>query len=91
VSGLVACVMGLVVVVFWLDRVLTDPFSIQEWAERGPTSGAPNMATYFAYQTMGGSILHLLVLGIAMGVLLGGIGGGVGRVLAGSPRPQAQS
>jgi hypothetical protein len=90
VSGLVSCVMGLLVVVAWLDKVLTDSFSIQEWAERGPTSGAPDMATYFAYQTMGGGILHLLVLGIAMGALLGVIGGIVGRALAASPRSHSQ-
>jgi hypothetical protein len=90
VSGLIACVMGLVVVVFWLDQVLSDPFSIQEWAERGPASGAPDMATYFAYQTMGGDILHLLVLGVAMGALLGLIGGLIGWAFAGSPMRGAQ-
>ncbi len=82
VSGLIACLMGLLLVVFWLQFVLRDPFSVQEWAERHAESGAPNMATYFAYETMGGALLHLVVLGIIMGTLMGAIGGGIGKSIA---------
>ncbi len=82
VSGLMACLMGLLLVVFWLQFVLRDPFSVQEWAERHIESDAPNMATYFAYETMGGALLHLVVLGIIMGTLMGLIGGGIGKAVA---------
>ncbi|MBV9849082.1 MAG: hypothetical protein JO250_05270 [Armatimonadetes bacterium] len=37
-----------------------DPLNIAEWADRGPASGAPPMACYFAYQTFVGAFLHLL-------------------------------
>jgi hypothetical protein len=33
------------------------------------------MATYFAYDTMAGALGHLLILGLAMGVVLGAVGG----------------
>lgn len=82
VSGLIACLMGLLLVVFWLQYVLRDPLSIQEWAERHTESGAPNMATYFAYETLGGALLHLVLLGIIMGGLMGLIGGGIGIGIA---------
>ncbi len=82
VSGLIACLMGLLLVVFWLQFVLRDPFSVQEWAQRHTESGAPNMATYFAYETMGGALLHLVVLGIIMGALMGLIGSGIGKGVA---------
>lgn len=82
VSGLMACLMGLLLIVFWLQFVLRDPLSVQEWAERHTASGAPDMATYFAYETLSGALLHLVVLGIIMGVLMGLIGGGIGNGVA---------
>lgn len=82
VSGLIACLMALLLIVFWLRFVLRDPLSVQEWAERQAESGAPNMATYFAYETLSGALLHLVVLGIIMGGLMGLIGGGIGRGVA---------
>jgi hypothetical protein len=39
------------------------------------------MVVYFAYQTLAGAVLHLVVLGIIMGLLLGGVGGVLGRAL----------
>lgn len=82
VSGLVACLMGLVLVVVLLQLVINDPVSMQEWNELGNTSGASDVATYFAYETLAGAFLHLVVLGVIMGTLLGIIGGGLGRVAA---------
>lgn len=82
VSGLVACLMGLVLVVFLLRLVTNDPVSVQEWNDLGKTSGAPDIATYFAYETLAGALLHLFVLGSIMGILLGVIGGGLGRAAA---------
>jgi hypothetical protein len=37
------------------------------------------MASYFAYETFAGAFLHLTVLGIGMGALLGVVGGVVGK------------
>ena len=45
---------------------------------RGATSGAPDLPTYLAYETLAGALGHLLVLGIGAGVLLGGLGGVLG-------------
>jgi hypothetical protein len=80
-SGSVACVTGLIFIVFGMSQLLHDPLNIAEWSVRGPTSGTPNTAVYFAYQTLAGAILHLLVLGIAMGLLLGLLGGVLGKIL----------
>ena len=74
VSGLVACLMGLLLVVVWMRLLLRDPLAISEWAALGASNGAPDMATYLAYETMTGAIGHLTVLGVAMGLLLGLIG-----------------
>ena len=82
VSGLIASLMALLLVVFWLQFVLRDPLSMQEWAERQTESGAPNMATYFAYETLAGALLHLVLLGLIMGGLMGVIGGCIGRGIA---------
>lgn len=78
VSGLVACLMGLLLVVIWMRFLLRDPLAISEWDALGAANGAPDMATYLAYETMTGAIGHLTVLGVAMGVLLGLIGSLIG-------------
>jgi len=82
VSGLVACLMGLLLVVVWMRLLLRDPLAISEWAALGASNGAPDMATYLAYETMTGAIGHLTVLGMAMGLLLGLIGSLVGWGMA---------
>lgn len=79
VSGLIACLMGQLLVVFLISLVTHDPLSIQEWNDLGASSGAPNITTYFAYETLAGAFLHLFVLGIVMGVLLGLLGGAIGK------------
>ena len=80
-SGAIACCMALSLIVFGMPFIVRDPLNSAEWAERGSTSGAPNMASYFAYQTFAGAFLHLVVLGVLMGALLGAFGGLVGRMI----------
>jgi hypothetical protein len=41
-------------------------------------STAPTLAAYLAYETLAGAFLHLIVLGLGMGVLLGVAGGALG-------------
>ncbi len=79
-SGAVACLTGLLFVAVGMQFLLHDPLNIAEWSIRGATSGTPNMAVYFAYQTLAGSLLHLVVLGVIMGIILGAIGGILGRM-----------
>jgi hypothetical protein len=81
-SGLVACVSAQAMIVLGMRFILADPLNVAEWAARGPASGAPGMAAYFAFESLAGALMHLLVLGVAMGVLLGVIGGAVGRLTA---------
>ena len=40
VSGLVACLMGLLLIVVWMRFLVRDPLMISEFAERGPADGA---------------------------------------------------
>lgn len=79
VSGLFACLMALLLVAVGMRFLLRDPINMQEYAERGATDGAPDMATYFAYQTMAGGLYHLLLLGCVFGVVLGALGGVIGK------------
>lgn len=79
-SGAVACLTGLLFVVVGMQFLLHDPLNSAEWSARGATSGVPNMATYFAYQTLAGALLHLVVLGAIMGIILGLIGGVLGKL-----------
>lgn len=78
-SGAVAGVTALLFIVFGMSQILQDPLNISEWSLRGATSGTPNIAVYFAYQTLAGAVLHLILLGIIMGLLLGVIGGVLGK------------
>jgi hypothetical protein len=75
VSGLIACLMGLLLIVPWMRLLVRDPLMISEFAERGAADGAPDLATYIAYETLTGALLHLVLLGMALGLLLGGVGG----------------
>src|SRR5947209_4843793 len=79
-SGTVACLTALFFVVAGMQFLLHDPLNSAEWSARGATSGTPNMATYFAYQTLAGALLHLVVLGAMMGIVLGLIGGALGKI-----------
>jgi hypothetical protein len=77
-SGLIACLMGLLLIVAAMPFLLRDPYNVAEWAARGPASGAPDLPTYLAYETLAGALGHLVALGIVAGALLGGLGGLVG-------------
>lgn len=78
VSGLFACCAPLLLVVGGMAVITADPLNVTEWAVRSSLSRAPSMAAYFAFETMAGAILHLVVLGLLMGALLGTIGGLLG-------------
>lgn len=79
VSGLLACFTALSLIVFGMRFILQDPLNAAEWAGVEASSPAPSMAAYFAYETLAGAFLHLLVLGLAMGGLLGLVGGLIGK------------
>jgi hypothetical protein len=79
VSGLLACCMGLLLIVFGMRFILKDPLNISEWAAQGASSHALSMAAYFAFETLAGAVGHLLILGIGMGSLLGALGGCAGK------------
>lgn len=80
-SGLLACVMGLLLVVVWMPYLLRDPLNIGEYAARGGAEQSSDMATYFAYETIFGAVGHLVLLGIGFGVALGILGGLLARLL----------
>jgi hypothetical protein len=44
ISGLIACGMGLMLVVFWMRFLLRDPLNIQEYATRGADVHSPGIA-----------------------------------------------
>lgn len=81
VSGLMACITGLLLVLFLMNLVVGDPHTNQEYALRGPSSGVSDIGTYFAYELLTGSVLHVLVLGIGMGTVMGALGGLLGKGL----------
>ena len=81
VSGALACGMALSMIVFGMHWITQDPLNITEWAARGAGVSAPGMAAYFAFETLAGALLHLVVLGTLMGLLLGGLAGLIGKVL----------
>ncbi len=79
VSGAVACVTALALIVFGMRLLLSDPVNLAEWSSRAKGSAAPTMASYFAYETLAGALLHLVALGVGMGLVLGLIGGILGK------------
>jgi hypothetical protein len=78
-SGLLACWAALSLILFGMGFILRDPINVAEWAERGAGSHAPTMASYFAFETFAGAILHLVMAGLVMGTLLGLLGGVLGK------------
>lgn len=77
ISGLSACLVALLIATVWNDWLTSDPLMIAEYLARGTASGAPDIATYAAYETLAGAMLHLVGLGIIGGGLLGAVGGGI--------------
>jgi hypothetical protein len=83
-SGIVACITALALICFGMKLLLLkDPVNIAEWADMKNKTAYPTMASYFAYQTFAGAIMHLVFLGIVMGLLLGIIGGLLGKLFSG--------
>ena len=78
-SGALACLTALVVIVFGMHFILSDPLNIQEWSDTSKNLHYPNMQVFFAYQTFAGAILHLIILGTVMGLILGVVGGLIGK------------
>jgi hypothetical protein len=78
-SGLLACTAALIVIVFGMELLLKDPPNLAEWAAVAARPAIPTMAQYFAFETLAGAFLHLTVLGVGMGALLGLVGGVFGK------------
>lgn len=76
VSGLIACLTALVLILAFMPALLADP--IAEYGARVP-AGHPGIAATFAYETLTGALAHLVVLGTAMGFVLGAVGGSFGK------------
>jgi hypothetical protein len=79
-SGAVACATGLLFATVGIHAITTDPLSRREWNSVG--HGGSTIRSYWAYQTLAGSLLHLVVLGAVMGVGLGVAGGALRRAVA---------
>jgi hypothetical protein len=80
-SGAVACITALLLIVFGMNYILLDPLNQKEWADVKASINFPDMAVYFAYQTLAGAIMHLFILGLIFGLILGSIGGLSGKLL----------
>ncbi|MEI7661681.1 MAG: hypothetical protein WCK34_05780 [Bacteroidota bacterium] len=80
-SGAVACLTALILIVFGMNLILADPLNIREWSDVKANTDFPGMAVYFAFQTLAGAIMHLVILGAVMGLILGLIGGLTGKAL----------
>jgi hypothetical protein len=78
VSGLIACTAALMLATVGGALLARDPLNIAEWTARHATTTAPSFNAYFAMETTAGAILHLTVLGLVMGALLGAAGGVIG-------------
>jgi len=74
-SGAVACLTALLLIVFGMNLILLDPLNIKEWSEMKSNTNLSSMPVYFAFQTIAGAIMHLIILGALMGIILGFIGG----------------
>ena len=91
ISGIIACLMALSLILFGMRFLLRDPINVSEYAARAHGSSAGGMASYFAYETMAGALAHLFFLGVLMGLLLGVIGGSFGALLARLRQPDASA
>lgn len=80
-SGAVACLSALLLIVFGIKYVILDPLNIQEWSNVKATADTANIAIYFAYQSFTGAILHLYILGVLPGIILGSMGSSLGLLL----------
>jgi hypothetical protein len=74
-SGSVACLTGLLFIVFGMPFITGDPVDKQEWAAQGSTSGYSTISVYWAHQSLVGALLHLVILGPLFGAVLGALAG----------------
>jgi hypothetical protein len=81
-TGVIACFTALILIVFGMRLIESDAINKIEWLGMKDKSHYPNMAAYFAYETLAGAIMHLVILGLIMGLLLGIIGGTAGKLFA---------
>jgi len=81
-SGLAACLAGLLLVTAGMHYLLRDPLNVEEYTARASGADGPSLATYLAYQSFKGALLHLFVVGVGMGTILGCGGGAIGCLLA---------
>jgi hypothetical protein len=80
-SGAIACFTALLFVVFGMKYLLLDSLNVKEWTDLKATADTSDIAVYFAYETFTGAIMHLVVLGVFMGLILGSLGGVIGWTL----------
>jgi hypothetical protein len=79
-SGAVACLSALLVIVFGMAAIISDPLNIIEWSAVKDSSYTSQISVYFAFQSFAGAIMHLVILGIAWGLIFGSLGGLTGRL-----------
>lgn len=70
-SGAMACLTALILALFGSELLLSDPLNRAEWADVARQNPGIDAATYFTQETMAGALLHLLVLGLGVGMVLG--------------------
>jgi hypothetical protein len=80
-SGAIACLTALVLIIFGMNFIVSDPLNIQEWSDLHESIHYPDIKVYFAYQTLAGALLHLVILGTIMGLVIGVPGGIIGMGL----------
>ena len=80
-SGAIACLTALIFIVFGMKYLLIDPINLKEWSGLNINEKSAGPDVYFAYQTFAGAIMHLVILGVIMGLFLGTIGGLIGKTL----------
>jgi hypothetical protein len=78
-SGAIACLTALILIVFGMPLITSDPLNIAEWNGQRHLAGTA-MQVYFAYQTLAGAVMHLVILGVILGLLIGLIGGLLARI-----------
>ena len=81
-SGAIACLTALLLICLGMHFILTDNLNIIEWNALKDKNHYPAMSVYFAYETLAGAMLHLIVLGGIMGLLLGIAGGFIGKIIS---------
>jgi hypothetical protein len=79
-SGAIACFTAMSLIVFGMSLIISDPLNIIEWSDVKNSVTDSGMSVYFAYQTLAGAIMHLVILGAIMGLILGTLGAALGKL-----------